>query len=191
VYYTDWKEIPTNHYNVIYADCPWPYKDKLKGHSFALQYETQSKSWLQDLPVKSISTKDSLLLLWATSPNLPLALEVMQEWGFRFKTIAFVWSKLTKHGKRVSNLGRWTMGNVELVLLATRGKPQRLSKNIKQFLEAERTVHSRKPDVIRQRIEQLVGGPYIELFARGGTEGWDQFGYEPEWFPTGTINSSI
>jgi len=185
VYYTDWSDIPKDYYNTILCDPPWPYKDKMKGHSFSLdhEYETQSKTWLKDLPVKSISAKDSLLLLWATSPNLPLALEVMQSWGFKYKTIAFVWSKLTKHGKRVSNLGRWTMGNVEIVLLGTRGKPQRLSKNVKQFLEAERTVHSRKPNAIRQRIEQLMGGPYIELFARGASENWDQFGNCPT-FPT-------
>lgn len=105
----------------------------------------------------------------------------MKAWGFKYKTIAFVWSKQHKSGKDVSNLGRWTMGNVEIVLLGTKGHPKRLSKNIKQLIKAIRTKHSRKPDEVKRRIEALIGGPRIELFARGAEDDWDQFGDEPEY----------
>jgi len=183
MYYLKFDAIPKNHYSVILSDCPWPYKDVMKGHSFSLdhEYQTQPLQWIKDLPVQSLAAKDCTLFLWATSPNLPMALEVMQAWGFKYKTVAFVWSKQSKKGKDIHNLGRWTMGNVEIVLLGTRGKPQRLVKNIKQLVKALRKGHSRKPDEVKRRIEKLIAGNKIELFARGADDGWDQFGDTPRY----------
>lgn len=170
-------------YNIIYADPPWSYSDKMSGHSFSLDHEyvTQSKNWIAQLPVRKICEKDCVLFLWAVSPQLPVALEVMSAWGFKYVTVAFVWSKHHKSGKKVSNLGRWTMGNVEMCLLGRKGKPQRVCKNIKQLVEAERTVHSRKPNEVRKRITELMGDlPCIELFAREKIAGWDVWGNEVE-----------
>ena len=119
--------------------------------------------------------------MWATSPLLPEAFEVMKAWGFKYKTVAFCWNKQTKNGKWVSNMGRWTMGNIELCLLGVKGKPKRIAKNIKQLIIAERTKHSKKPDEVRNRIVQLMGDlPRIELFAREKTPGWDVWGNEVE-----------
>lgn len=170
-------------YQIIYADPPWSYNDKMSGHSFSLdhEYETQSKDWIAKLPVGGVVDKDCVLFLWAVSPQLPEALEVIKAWGFKYITVAFVWSKNTVNGKKVSNLGRWTMGNVEVCLLGRKGKPQRICKNIKQLVEAERTIHSKKPDEVRKRIVELMGDiPRLELFAREQTEGWDVFGNEVE-----------
>ena len=73
------------------------------------------------------------------------------------------------------------MGNVEICLLATRGKPKRVVKNVRQLVIAERTRHSAKPAEVRQRIETLMGDlPRIELFARSKTPGWDVWGNEVE-----------
>jgi len=106
-------------------------------------------------------------------------IETLKSWRFKYKTLAFVWSKHTKNHKKVSNLGRWTMGNVELCLLGVKGHPKRICKNIKQLVEAERTKHSKKPDIIRDRIVKLMGDlPRIELFARQKTDGWDCLGNE-------------
>lgn len=170
-------------YQIIYADPPWSYNDKMSGHSFSLdhEYETQSKKWIAQLPVEDIAEKDCVLFLWAVSPQLPEALEVMNAWKFKYITIAFVWNKKSKNGLNISNLGRWTMGNVEVCLLGRRGKPKRISRNIKQLVEAERTVHSKKPDEVRKRILELMGDlPRIELFARQKTPGWDVWGNEVE-----------
>jgi N6-adenosine-specific RNA methylase IME4 len=46
--------------------------------------------------------------------------------------------------------------------------------------------HSRKPDEVYELIEQCSPGPYLELFARGEREGWEQWGnqvenYTPTW----------
>lgn len=152
IYNTDKK------YNIIYADPPWSYNDKMSGHSFSLEheYETMPLEWIKSLDVAKLAEKDCILFLWAVSPQLPEAIEVMQAWGFTYKTVAFCWSKVTKNKKPVSNLGKWTMGNVELCLLGVRGKPNkfRVDKSVKQLVVAERTVHSKKPDEVRERITQ-------------------------------------
>lgn len=166
-------------FNIIYADPPWSYNDKMSGHSFSLdhEYPTMSLKDIKDLKVSDLADKDSALFLWATSPLLPEALDVMTSWGFKYKTVAFCWSKYTKNGKEVSNLGKWTMGNVELLLLGVRGKPQRQAKNIKQLIKHLREGHSKKPDEARDRIVQLMGDlPRIELFARQTSPGWVSLG---------------
>ena len=168
-------------YNIIYADPAWSYNDKMQGISLGadFHYPTQGTQWIKSLPVNEICKKDSVLFMWAVSPLLPEAIDVINAWNFKYKTIAFCWSKLTKNKKRVSNLGRWTMGNIELCLLATKGKPKRIIKNVKQFIECDRTAHSKKPDEIRDRIVYLMGDlPRIELFARQKTDGWDCWGNE-------------
>ena len=78
-----------------------------------------------------------------------------------------------------TGLGYWTRGNPEMCLLATRGKPKRISKSVKQLVVDRRREHSRKPDRIRDDIVQLCGDvSRIELFARQKTEGWDSWGNE-------------
>jgi N6-adenosine-specific RNA methylase IME4 len=174
---------PDKKYEIIYADPPWSYNDKMAGHSFSLdhEYKTQKKQWISNLPIDKITNNDCCLFLWVTSPLLDEGIEVLKDWGFTYKTVAFVWSKMTKNGKRVSNLGRWTMGNVELCLLGVKGSPNkwRQIKNVKQFVEAERTRHSKKPDEVRKRIVELLGDrTRIELFAREKIDGWDVWGDE-------------
>ena len=168
-------------YQIIYADPPWSYNDKMSGHSFSLDHEyiTQHKNWIQTLPIQKIADVNCVLFLWVVSPLLDEGIDTLKSWGFKYKTLAFCWSKHTKYNKKVSNLGRWTMGNVELCLLGVKGKPKRICKNIKQLVEAERVKHSKKPDIVRDRIVELMGNiPRIELFARQKTEGWDCLGNE-------------
>jgi N6-adenosine-specific RNA methylase IME4 len=64
-----------------------------------------------------------------------------------------------------------------MCLLATKGKPKRISKSVKQLVVDNRREHSRKPDCVRDRIVELCGDlPRIELFARTRCKGWDSFG---------------
>jgi site-specific DNA-methyltransferase (adenine-specific) len=75
------------------------------------------------------------------------------------------------------------MGNVELCILGVKGKPNswRIDKSIKQLVQAERTIHSRKPNEVRERIVNLLGNrSKIELFAREKVENWDAWGNEVE-----------
>lgn len=170
-------------YQIIYADPPWGHNDKMLKHSFTKlnHYSTMTTEEICSLPINNLADKNSVLFLWAVSPMLPEALEVIKSWGFKYTTIAFCWSKHTKNKIKISNLGRWTMGNVEICILAKKGKPQRIIKNVKQLVESERTTHSKKPDEVRNRIVTLMGDiPRIELFARQKTEGWDVWGNEVE-----------
>ncbi len=181
---------PDKKYAVIYADPPWSYRDQGFGKrpdsalsgSFAPEagrYATMSLEAIKQLPVAQLAEKDCCLFLWATSPLLTEALQVMSAWKFKYKTVAFVWSKITNTGKQVANLGQWTMGNVEIVLLGTKGSPRRLVRNTRQLVVAERTTHSTKPEEVRTRIETLLGTvPRIELFARKKVVGWDAWGNE-------------
>lgn len=178
-------------YKIIYADPPWSYNDKLgneKGLGSATSaYNTQDLNWIKSLKVNEIADKDCVLFMWAVSPLLPEAFKVIKSWGFKYKTVAFCWSKKTTGNLKVANMGRWTMGNVELCLLATKGSPKRKVKNIRQLVEEQRTVHSKKPPIVREKIVELMGDiPRIELFARKEDtlfplkdwDGWDIFGNE-------------
>ena len=99
------------------------------------------------LPVADLAAPDSALFLWATFPQLPEALRLIREWGFTYKSVAFVWLK--KNRKADSwfyGLGFWTRANAEVCLLATRGHPKRQAANIHQFIISPIEAHSKKPD---------------------------------------------
>lgn len=167
-------------YQIIYADPPWRYDQKGVEGAAERHYSTMSLEDICKLPIKSISAKDSILFLWATFPQLPAALRVISAWGFQYKTVAFLWLK--KNRKADSwyfGLGFWTRGNAEVCLLATRGHPKRKSKKVHQFIISPIEAHSKKPDIVRDKIIELAGDvPRIELFARQETPGWDVWGNE-------------
>lgn len=106
---------------------------------------------------------------------------MIDAWGFTYKTIGFQWVKLNKSGKGYFfGLGRWTRGNTEPCLIAVRGKPHRISSSVSQLVFDPLRKHSQKPDVIRDKIKELMGmeSSCIELFARNKTDGWDVWGNE-------------
>lgn len=120
--------------------------------------------------------------LWATFPQLPEALRLIEAWGFRYKSVAFVWLKKNKKADSwFYGLGFWTRGNAEICLLATRGHPKRQAANIHQFIISPIEAHSKKPDEAREKIAALMGDlPRVELFARQTPPGWDVWGNEVE-----------
>ena len=132
------------------------------------------------LPVAEIAHKDAALFLWVTFPNLQEGLKVIKAWGFRYCTVAFTWVKRNKVSPSwFMGLGHWTRANAEVCLLATRGKPKRISKSVRQIVDTPIERHSKKPDEVRDRIVTLMGDvPRIELFARDYTDGWDVWGNE-------------
>ena len=123
------------------------------------------------------------MFLWTTDFHLPYCFEIFKSWGFKYRTVVFIWVKKTENGKTCANLGAWTMKNAEICLLATKGNMfnQIKAKNVFQLVEAVRTKHSKKPNEIRVRIEKLFGDVNrLEIFAREKVEGWDCFGNEVE-----------
>ena len=134
------------------------------------------------------------LHLWATLPLIFEAEAVIKSWGFKYKTCAFAWVKTNKRTniKQTSflphdnfdsfwGMGGWTRSNIEICLLATKGKPQRVGKGVHQIIYAPIDKHSKKPEETRERIIELMGDlPRVELFARQPSEGWDIWGNELE-----------
>jgi N6-adenosine-specific RNA methylase IME4 len=193
-------------YQVVYADPPWrftTYSDKGKGRSAEAHYDCLSIDEIKALPVGTWVARDAVLLLWATDPLLPRALEVIDAWGFTYKTVGFYWVKLNKSAtSRLSaewpllaerdfftGLGFWTRANPEPCLLATRGQPKRSAGDVKKLLIAPRREHSRKPDETYELIERLLPGPYLELFARQSRPGWDAWGNQPQLFDRGPVTT--
>ena len=159
-------------YQVIYADPPWNYpfgRNRPETH-----YKTMTVEEICDLDV--CAADDAVLLIWATSTRLPLAFQVMEAWGFEYKTHA-IWDKV-KIG-----MGYWFRGQHELLLVGTRGKwpPPEPSQRIASVIREPRGRHSRKPDTIREWIELTwPKAKRIELFAREAWKGWDTFGNQVE-----------
>ncbi len=172
-------------YNVIYADPPWHYEvysKKGEGRSAESHYPTMSIEDIRALPVRNVSAEDCALFLWVTFPCLQEGLSVLEAWGFTYKTVAFVWVKQNKKADSLFwGMGYWTRANAEICILATKGRPKRISAGVHQVIMSHIEEHSKKPQEARDRIITLMGDvPRLEMFARQKTEGWDVWGNEVE-----------
>ena len=172
-------------YGIIYADPPWHYRvysKKGAGRSAESHYPTMTIEEIQALPVSELADKDCAMFMWITFPLLKESLSVLSAWGFKFKTIAFVWIKQNRKSDSLFwGMGYWTRANAEFCVLATKGKPKRMAKNVHQVIVSHIEEHSKKPDEARRRIVRLMGDlPRIELFARQKSAGWDVWGNEVE-----------
>src|SRR5262245_3765988 len=194
----DFDGLKRSHYGAILADPPWRFqcwdqRDSVgRGNGLAASnYTTMSLDDLSGLEIRELAAPNCCLFLWMTWPNLFDALSLIDTWGFRYKTCAFAWMKA--HAGQLElfrddvpdqmGLGYWTRANSEICLLATRGQPKRLNADVRQAIIAPRREHSRKPDGIHERIERLVAGPYLELWARQSTRpNWTFWGKEPTRF---------
>ena len=170
-------------YKIIYADPPWQYRvysKKGQGRSAENHYHKMNIKDIMALPVDKIADKDCILFLWITFPCLKEGIEVMERWGFKYKTCGFNWVKRNKKKNTYfMGLGFWTRSNSEVCLIGTKGQPKRVSKSVSQICDARIMEHSRKPAEIRERIVELCGElPRIELFARDKVKGWDSLGDE-------------
>jgi N6-adenosine-specific RNA methylase IME4 len=171
-------------FKCIYADPPWQYKvysKKGQGRSAENHYPTMSKEDIFSLPVSEIADEDCILFLWVTFPCLLDGLEAIKQWGFKYKTLGFCWVKRCKKqtSKWFWGLGFWTRANPEICIIATKGNPKRVSKSVHSVVDTPIEYHSKKPDIVRERIVQLIGDiPRIELFAREQSNGWVCVGNE-------------
>lgn len=167
-------------YNIILADPPWKYWGGIKRGAASGHYPVMPLEEICTLPVSKFAAENCALFLWVTFPKLEECFEVIKAWGFTYRTVAFVWVKLTKKsGDWFTGLGWWTRSNAEICLLATKGRPQRLSKSVRQLIVSPVEQHSKKPDITRDRIVELMGDlPRLELFARQKAAGWDVWGNE-------------
>lgn len=170
-------------FQVLYADPPWSYREQVQHGGKDAGYTSSANSFYDTIPIEALcrapvhklAARSAVLFIWTTGPILADTMRLIRDWGFVYKTIAFVWEKV-----RV-NPGAYTMSSCEYVIVATKGsipKP-RGARNVRQFLQSCRTRHSEKPEEIARRIEEMFPTQKkIELFARREREGWTCIGNE-------------
>lgn len=169
------RSLPDGEYDVILADPPWRYEfSPTSGRAIEQHYPTMPPDEITSLDIPAAA--NSILFLWATAPKLPEALEVMQAWGFSYRTCA-VWDK------EAVGVGYWFRGQHELLLVGVRGRfsPPPPEVRVSSVIRQKREGHSEKPEVVYEIIERMYpGARYIELFARSEREGWDVWGNQVE-----------
>lgn len=170
-------------YSIIYADPPWQYRNKKTGGSMVsgadAKYPTMSVSEICAMPVKcDIALPESVLFLWATTPLKWEAFQVMQSWGYTYKTTVY-WRKIMSLG-----MGFWFRGQVEELLVGVRGKVKAFRLQESNFIQTKALTHSEKPKEFRELIERATAKMPIqnrlEMFARSNPCGWDVFGNQVE-----------
>lgn len=190
---------PRDHYRAILADPPWAFRtfsgENMTPHRCAEDhYRTMELADIKSLDVSAVAARDAALFMWVVDSHIDAAIELGAAWGFSLKTCAFIWLKSGMYAAQFDlftgdtpepqiGFGYWTRKQAELCLLFTRGSPPRLSKSVRQVIVDRRREHSRKPDDQYARIEALVGGPYLEMFARTRRPGWDAWGNQIDKFP--------
>lgn len=154
-------------YKTILADPPWTFtvwSDKGKDRSPDKHYDTMTLEDIKNLPIKQVAADVSCLYLWVPDGHIEQGIEVMNNWGFHYKSFAFVWYKVKKDLKQAFlkefgtldltnidfdtididklffriGLGYHTRKQVEVCLYGTTlTPPSRKDKGIRQVIGAE------------------------------------------------------
>lgn len=202
--------LPHAHFRAILIDPPWRFqtwnnetavkRGNGRGTNVcsSVHYQTMTLEEIASLPIGELAAPDAVVFLWACWPMLQEALYAIERWGFLYKTCAFDWMKA--HAGQIEmfqddtqallGMGYWTRANSEPCLLATRGKPKRMDAGVRMGIIEPRREHSRKPECVHSRIERLVEGPYLELFARRSRPGWTTWGDQARKFDPPSISES-
>ena len=160
---------------VLYVDPPWRYEHSISdSRKIENQYPTMALDDIKDLDIESIATDPAILFMWATSPKLSEAMEVIEAWEFTYRT-SMVWVK-----DRIG-MGYYARQRHELLLIATKGSmltPEPTNRP-DSVIESPREKHSKKPEVVYELIERMYPElPKLELFARNTRKGWMAWGDE-------------
>jgi N6-adenosine-specific RNA methylase IME4 len=166
----------------ILIDPPWQFQNKTgkvaPEHKRLHRYRTMKFAEIASLPVVRHAREQSHLYLWCPNALLREGLDIMQAWGFTYKT-NLVWYKIRKDGGPDGRgVGFYFRNVTELVLFGIRGRMRTLAPGRSQVnvLVKRKREHSRKPDELYDIIERCSPGPYLELFARDRMPGWTQWG---------------
>ena len=181
-------------FSTILADPPWQFQNRTgkmaPEHKRLSRYPTLTLQEVKDLPVEAIADDRAHLYLWVPNALISEGLQVMDNWGFKYKS-NIIWYKIRKDGgPDRRGVGFYFRNVTEMILFGVRGKnirtlkPGRTQENI---ISSRKREHSRKPDEQYKIIESCSWGPYLELFGRGTRKGWVSWGnqandsYKPDW----------
>jgi N6-adenosine-specific RNA methylase IME4 len=168
----------------ILADPPWRFSNRTgkvaPEHKRLRRYSTMSVEEICALPVRSLAADKSHLYLWVPNALVRWGHQVLDAWGFEYKT-ALYWIKVRKDGGFDGRGVGFYFRNVnEVVLFGVRGKLRTASAGRRQVncFSTRKQEHSRKPEELHRIIEACSPGPRLELFAREARNGWTVFGDE-------------
>jgi N6-adenosine-specific RNA methylase IME4 len=186
-------QIKGRKYNTILADPPWQFQNRTgkmaPEHKRLSRYSTMSLQDIKDLPVEALVNDTAHLYLWVPNALLAEGMQVMECWGFKYKT-NLIWYKIRKDGgPDRRGVGFYFRNVTEMILFGVRGKNARTlqaGRTQENIIATRKREHSRKPDEQYDLIESCSPGPYLELFARGPRKGWSVWGdqseeYSPDW----------
>tara|TARA_Y100000310_G_C20630726_1_gene788511 strand:- start:681 stop:1214 length:534 start_codon:yes stop_codon:yes gene_type:complete len=169
-------EIKNRKYDIIYADPPWRYKTPLRWEKKGIKaiedyYDTME---LEDIKNMNIPCKDNAwLILWTTVPMLKEGIDVLESWGFEYRTMA-IWDKLT-------GLGKFFRIYHEIILIGIKGNPKKPIYTAPSIFRGDRRKHSQKPKSVIGWIEKAFPDmDKIEFFARDKYSGWNTFGNQTD-----------
>lgn len=190
-------------FRTILADPPWQFQNRTgkvaPEHKRLNRYPTMDLQGICDLPVAEVAQDTAHLYMWVPNALLPEGLEVMNAWGFNYKS-NLIWHKIRKDGGSDGRgVGFYFRNVTEILLFGTRGKNARTEapgRSQVNMIQTRKREHSRKPDEQYDLVEACSTGPYLELFARGERPGWAVWGnqadetYAPTW-KTYAYNSAL
>lgn len=171
--------VPAGKFPCIVIDPPWPMekieRDE-RPNQFGFDYPTMSEDELKAWPhVHSKAATNCHLYMWTTHKFLPMALRVVEHWGFSYQCL-MTW---------VKNVGMtpysW-MYSTEHVLFCRRGYLSLEKLGLRLDFQAKVREHSRKPEEFYDLVRQVSPGPRLDVFSREAREGFEQLGNEVEKF---------
>jgi len=164
---------PDGNYDVIVVDPPW----KVDFNYSPDHYMGRTANPYPEMTIEQIkaiklpSKPDCVLWLWTTHSQIWEAIHILQEWGFTYKAI-MVWDK------EEMGIGSWLRKQCEFCLLGIKGKPVWTTKNTRDIIKEQRTIHSAKPEGFFELVNRICVGKKLDYFARKKREGWEVFGDE-------------
>lgn len=158
----------------VVADPPWKYDNKATRAAAEDHYPTMTVEELCAIPVDDWTNDEAHLYLWTTNGFLRQAFDVLSAWGFDYKT-TLVWVKPQL------GIGNYFRSSTEYVLFGIKGGLRTLDSNQRNWFEAKRGRHSKKPGLFFDLVEKVSPGPFLEMFARErrlSEASWDYWGNE-------------
>jgi N6-adenosine-specific RNA methylase IME4 len=197
------KFLGDDRFGCVLADPPWRFVNRTgkvaPEHKRLARYPTMELDQICALPVADHLEERAHCYLWVPNALLPEGLQVLNAWGFEYKS-NIVWHKIRKDGGSDGRgVGFYFRNVTEILLFGTRGKSVRTEaagRRQVNMIQSRKREHSRKPDEQYRIIEDCSWGPYLEIFGRGVRDGWTVWGnqadadYKPDW-KTYSYNSSV
>jgi len=174
--------LPAGKFGTLVIDPPWPMEKierEVRPNQAGFDYPTMSEAELLAFGEKvgNLTADDCHMFMWTTQKFLPMALRVIEAWGFRY-VLAMVWHK--PGGFQPIGLPQY---NCEFAIYARKGAPQFIdTRAFNCCFDAPRREHSRKPDEFYDLIRRVTGEGRIDIFSREAREGFAQLGNETDKF---------